>query len=194
MRYIVALCALLLVGCATSQAQVKPVTDATPAAKSTLSSSDVVSEQPASRSLRDRINTDIDAAIIDASAVVNRASPECVAALASPGVTALPDHCAPAFYASRRLVCWRDIKALASSIPVIDADVMHPPAGMFDAFELGAQRVEDVTDITDTGLPDGMRAVLNVDCGWIGQRAVTIFNKMGARLVRFGASVGLVPK
>jgi hypothetical protein len=118
--------------------------------------------------LQDKLTADLTQAIADA--------------------TASKDLMAP-----QRAICYRTILALVPQLPAVSVQ-SHEVAGVFDAFELAAERVEAVEAVSEYQLPADVRLKLLVDCGPIQARANDLLVKFNLRVVRIGGQAALLAK
>jgi hypothetical protein len=70
----------------------------------------------------------------------------------------------------------------------------HSAAGVIDAFELAAERVEVAAEIADYQMPPAMKLAIVVDCGPLKARASDLLLLFNMKAVSFAGSVALFPK
>lgn len=103
--------------------------------------------------------------------------------------TAATDIAAP-----MRLACWQTLLSLVPTIPALPAGSQGAAAGIFDAYELAAEKVEAIVVLADYQIPPEVNLRIQTACGPVLVRANDLLTKFNLRLVRLGGAVALLPK
>jgi hypothetical protein len=119
--------------------------------------------------LTDRLTADLTKAVADATAAKDIAAP-------------------------MRLACWQTLLALVPNIPALPTGGLGQPAGVFDAFELGAEKVEAIVVLADYQIPPAVRLDVQTKCGPLLVRANDVLAKFNLKFAQVGAQIALLPK
>jgi hypothetical protein len=92
-----------------------------------------------------------------------------------------------------RANCYETLLSLTPQLPNLNV-VDHKPAGVVDAFELGAQRVEVAAEIADYQIPPAMKVQLVVACGPLKARAGDILLLFNLKAASIAGQISLLPK
>lgn len=93
-----------------------------------------------------------------------------------------------------RLACWNFLLANMPTIPTISVQHDTPTAGLFDAFERGAEVVENVSTLADYQVPAALKVGLAVNCGPIRSRFDELLVQWNLKAVSAAGSVGFILK
>lgn len=96
--------------------------------------------------------------------------------------------------APQRVICYRTILSYVPNLPSLDLPAAGDRAGLFDAFEVGAELAENTAVVTDFQIPPEVRAKLLIDCGPVAQGARDLLLKFNIKVVRLSGALAILPK
>lgn len=96
--------------------------------------------------------------------------------------------------APQRVVCYTTILGLVPDLPVLPTLGGGKAAGVFDAFEIGAEAAENIAMVSDFQIPPEVRAKLLIDCGPLAAAANDLLLKFNLRIARVAGRIGLLVK
>lgn len=167
MKTLIALLFVLLAGCAANAA-VKPSTAPVAGTNAVVDVPAAPAASASPSSLADKITSDLNQAIADAKASTDMMAPQ-------------------------RAKCYTTLLGMIPNLPALTAQ-SHQPAGVVDAFELAAERVEDVAAVADYQLPPAMKLAIVTDCGPLKARAGDLLFLFNLKLVNVAGQISLLPK
>lgn len=96
--------------------------------------------------------------------------------------------------APQRVICYSTILSFVPSLPTLNLPaVSGDKAGVFDAFEVGAEVAEGAVTLADYQIPPEVRVQLLTACGPVAQAARDLLVRMNVRAVRVAGRVALLP-
>jgi hypothetical protein len=163
----VLLLVVFLAGCAATAATTKPVTAPVAGTNAVV---DVAAPAPSApkETLSQKITDDGTQAIADAKAAQDIMAPQ-------------------------RAKCYATLLSFVPTLPALSVG-SHAPAGIIDAFELAAERVEVAAEIADYQMPPAMKLAIVTDCGPLKARASDLLLLFNLKAVNFAGGVALLPK
>lgn len=96
--------------------------------------------------------------------------------------------------APQRVICYEYIQSLVPEIPSLSLPDVGKPAGIFDAFEIGAEAAENVQEVAEFQIPPEVKIAFAIKCGPLKARAGDLLTLFNLKIARVAGKVAFVAK